>query len=421
MEETAPKPDTVKAVAKPAVRAVSATEAPAVDWAQVVSQLPAPKKAERRWIAPAWFALCVLLPLAATWLYVAQIATAQYTASFRYVMQSAPSAAGNSGGQDAGSTDPTSGGGTAAELYVASFMVADYLTSPQAIADIQQKIDLRRVFSDDRIDMFARLPKDASDEDLADYWQGQVRTNFDMMTGLTEVTVRAFTPKDAQDLAAEMVKLSEKLVNDLGMRPLADSVTFLEGQLGTATQRLEAARAAVQDFRTRNRSVDPASEASMTDSLVGKLTDQYVSTTTQVAVLSAQLTKDAPSVQQLERQAKALADEIIKARQRFAASPAPDAAPGSADSYSSQLQEFQDLQLELGIATTNYQSAEAALNAAKQKLSQKHFYVLTYVMPFEPDTSDYPDLFRSLIVVLAVSFCFWIVSSLIVRSMRDQL
>ena len=299
-------------------------------------------------------------------------------------------------------------------------MVADYLTSPQAIADVQQKIDLRRIFSDERIDWLSRLPEDASPEALAAYWEGQVKTNFDMMTGLTEVTIRAFTPKDAENLADEMVKISEHLVNDLGMRPLADSVTFLEGQLATATKRLQAARNAVQDFRTRNRSVDPASEASMTDSLVGRLTDQYVSTTTQVAVLSAQLTKDAPSVQQLERQAKALADEIIKARQRFAASPAEGATLGSDTSYSAQLQDFQNLQLELGIATTNYQSAEAALNAAKQKLSQKHVYVLTYVMPSTPDTSDYPDMFRALIVVLAVSLCFWIVSSLVARSMRDH-
>ena len=85
------------------------------------------------------------------------------------------------------------------------------------------------------------------------------------------------------------------------------------------------------------------------------------------------------------------------------------------------MQEFQNLQLELTIATSNYQSAEAALNAAKQRLSQQHFYVLTYVQPSAPQTSNYPDMFRALIIVLAVSLCVWIVSTLVALSLRDHL
>ncbi len=404
----------VQDISDPAIpTAKRGAQTPAVDWAQVVAQLPKPKKAARGWFVPLWFACCVLLPLAGTWLYISQLATQQYTASFRYMMQSAR------GGSVEGSTD-TGSGGSAAELYVANFMVADYLSSPQAIQDLQRKFDLRSLFSDDRIDWLARLPDDATSEVLQDYWRGQVSTNFDMMTGLTHVSIRAFSPQDAQALADEMVVLSENLVNELNMRPLSDSVNFLQGELRTATQRLQTARDAMQKFRATHRSIDPTSEASMTDGLVSKLTDQYVATTTQVAVLSSQLTKDAPSVQQLERQAKAIADEIFKARQRFAANSAQGEDPSSAASYSAQLQEYQNLQLELDIATTNYQSTETALNGARQKLSQKHFYVLTYVMPSPPEASDYPDMATSLTVVLAVSLCFWIVSSLVAISMRDH-
>jgi capsular polysaccharide transport system permease protein len=277
------------------------------------------------------------------------------------------------------------------------------------------------MFSQSRIDRLARLPEDASQETLARYWQGQISTNFDMMTGLTTVTIRAFSPEDAQALAAEMVVLSENLINELNLRPLADSVTFLESQVAASVKRLQAARDAVQAFRSKYLSIDPAAEASMTDLLVGKLTDQYVSVTTQIAVLSSQLTEDAPSVTQLERQAAAIADEIVKARQRVAQSSAELSNISSPASYAAQLQEFQNLQLELTIATSNYQSTEAALNAAKQRLSQQHFYVLTYVQPSAPQTSNYPDLFRALIIVLAVSLCFWIVSTLVALSLRDHL
>lgn len=396
-------------------------EPTAKDWSKVVSQLPKPARARRSRTVLGWFLICVIAPLLATWFYVTQVATQQYSASFSYVMQGSGGSAGTANSDGTVSTSPTSAGASMAEMMVANFMVSDYLSSPQAITDIEQKLDLRAMFSQNRIDRLARLPEDASQETLARYWQGQISTNFDMMTGLTTVTIRAFSPEDAQALAAEMVVLSENLINELNLRPLADSVTFLEGQVAASVKRLQAARDAVQAFRSKYLSIDPAAEASMTDLLVGKLTDQYVSVTTQIAVLSSQLTEDAPSVTQLERQAAAIADEIVKARQRVAQSSAELSNISSPASYAAQLQEFQNLQLELTIATSNYQSTEAALNAAKQRLSQQHFYVLTYVQPSAPQTSNYPDLFRALVIVLAVSLCFWIVSTLVALSLRDHL
>lgn len=396
-------------------------EQTAKDWSKVVSQLPKPARARRSRTVLGWFLICVIAPLVATWFYITQVATQQYSASFSYVMQGSGGSAGTANSDGTVSTSPTSTGASMAEMMVANFMVSDYLSSLQAITDIEQKLDLRAMFSQSRIDRLARLPEDASQETLARYWQGQISTNFDMMTGLTTVTIRAFSPEDAQALAAEMVVLSENLINELNLRPLADSVTFLEGQVAASVKRLQAARDAVQAFRSKYLSIDPAAEASMTDLLVGKLTDQYVSVTTQIAVLSSQLTEDAPSVTQLERQAAAIADEIVKARQRVAQSSAELSNISSPASYAAQLQEFQNLQLELTIATSNYQSTEAALNAAKQRLSQQHFYVLTYVQPSAPQTSNYPDLFRALVIVLAVSLCFWIVSTLVALSLRDHL
>lgn len=399
----------------------SGDDAAAKDWSKVVSQLPKPRPARRNRILLGWFLLCVIAPLVATWFYTSRIATEQYSASFSYVMQGSGGSAGRTNSDGTVGTSPSTAGASMAEMMVANFMVADYLSSPQAISDIEQKLDIRAMFSDSRIDRLARLPQDASQERLARYWRGQISTNFDMMTGLTTVTIRAFSPEDALALAAEMVVLSETLINELNLRPLADSVAFLEGQVAASVTRLEAARDAVQAFRSKYLSIDPAAEASMTDMLVGKLTDQYVSVTTQIAVLSAQLTKDAPSVTQLERQAAAIADEIVKARQRVAQSSAELSNISSPASYAAQLQEFQNLQLELTIATSNYQSTEAALNAAKQRLSQQHFYVLTYVQPTPPQTSNYPNMFRALTIVLAVSLCVWIVSTLVALSLRDHL
>ncbi|WRH63722.1 MAG: hypothetical protein RSE12_05120 [Fuscovulum sp.] len=121
-------------------------EPAAKDWSKVVSQLPKPARARRSRTVLGWFLICVIAPLAATWFYIIQVATQQYSASFSYVMQGSGGSAGTANSDGTVSTSPTSTGASMAEMMVANFMVSDYLSSPQAITDIEQKLDLRAMF-----------------------------------------------------------------------------------------------------------------------------------------------------------------------------------------------------------------------------------------------------------------------------------
>lgn len=422
-ERQAEKPDAQsESPDEPAAETAKEVVAPGPDVALILQQVQAIEPPRRPIGAIAYFILAVILPFIATWAYLAFFASPQYTSSFRFVIHGGSATNASESSEDGGSSQisamPTA---SMAEIMVANFMISDYVASPQMVADLEAEFDLRAMFSDPGLDWFSRLDPDASPEVLAKYWTRRVSTNFDMLTGLNTVEVYAFSPEESYALASAVMRLSETLVNSLGERPLRERVEFLTVQAEEASLEMDAARDRIREFRTTNLSFDPQSEAKLTDTLVGKLTDRYVNVTSQIAVLKSQLADDAPSILQLEEEARALADEIAKARRQIADSSAALNGEGTAASYAEQLQRFEDLQLDLAIATSNYQAAEAALIGVRKQASQKQFYVLTYVRPTVAIVPEYPDIPMTLAIAFFALMAFWLVSTIIAKTIRDHL
>lgn len=361
-----------------------------------------------------WFLAAVIVPIMATAVYFWEFAAPQYASTFRYVIQtdSAPQSGNGNSGLAALSS------GNSSELHVTSFMLSDYMSSSQMVADLQEKFDLVSVFSRPDVDPISRLDEDASREDLNRYWKRRVKTEFDITTGLTSVTVTAFDPADAAAIATEMVALSEQLVNSLSSRARQDTVRLAEEILVDAQLGVKAAREALQTFRISNLSVNPSAETVMTDNLLATLNEEYVEVTTRLSVLRPQLSDESQLIVQLEQRAQSLKEAIEAARFQVSTSGAQGGL--AREAIATQLKDFEDLQLDLDLATNRYQSAVLAVDKAREQANRQQTYILTYVMPEQADTPNGRNWLRSLFVVAVCAFAFWIISTLLVAAARDN-
>lgn len=382
-----------------------------VELVRMVDSEPRRRSTFGAWL---WFATAVLLPISIAAFYLFFYASPQYASTFRYIVQSDNTQldSANESGMAGARASETS------ELYVTNFMLSDYLSSPQIVSELQRTFDLRKMFSGDDIDAVARLPQDASREALNRYWQGRVVTEFDITTGLTSVTVISFDPQEAASLANQMVLLSEELVNRLGDRARQDAVRLAENAVRDTQTEMQEARQAVQDFREASLSVNPASDAGMTDDLLATLNRQYVEVTTQLSVLRSQLNGEARLITELERKARSLSEAIDAARFQVASGGALGSV--SREAYATQLRDYQNLQLDLDIATARYQSAVLAADAARDRANRKHIYIQTYVYPDTPQTANGRNEARMIVVVAACAIAFWVTSSLLVATVREN-
>jgi capsular polysaccharide transport system permease protein len=458
-EEGKPEPEVRLPIElrRPALHRVDATETvarfpepdrPATAPQQPLETTPAPVETAalgariRSWgFVRVWFVLAVLLPVVASAIYLWGFASDRFVSEFKFSVKSQEFGIGTMGKGSAATASAAGGGGAAKYMaFFDTYVVTDYINSKQAVRDIMQTIDLRRIFSDSAIDRFSRLTPDASFEDIYRYWRARVSADFDMLTGTGIVTVQGFSPDDARKIAERLLQLSEKLINDTMARVRGDNLKFVEDQVRNAEMRLQMARKMVHDFRVNQRIVDPTVDVGQSQVLVGKLTEQLTELTSQLAALRPHLSRDAPTIVVLQSRIKAVEDQLMKAKADMGTMPmlpqreragaaagasanggAQEAMANRFDYYAQQLGVFQTLQTDLELATQNYQSMMQFLESTRQAAIAQHSYVLAYVRPDSAETAAYPERFRTLFIVMVLASLFWVVTVLLGYSVRDHI
>ena len=181
--KTAPAQPVVQVQGEAAVAPMRATRLPSM-----------PRRAKPRRFG-GWLGLSALLVIGLPSLlaiaYYGFIASKQYVTSFQFAVRGPSQAAlakssGGSAMTSAGAMSPN------------SFVVTDYINSPQAIMDVERSLDLKEIFSRPDVDFWARLQLPVFTEDLTKYWNNMVSARFDLISGNITVAVRAFSPADSR-------------------------------------------------------------------------------------------------------------------------------------------------------------------------------------------------------------------------------
>lgn len=183
------------------------------------------------------FVLLVIVPTIAAAVFYWFVASPQYAAEFKFSVKDAASPSNQGGGGLLAAIGGTSYGPSAE-----NYLVVDYLTSRQVVEDLQARIPLVKMFSDDSIDGWSRFDSSRPTEAFLKYWQKMVTARYDQVTGIATVEIRAFRPQDALLIAKHMVDLSEELVNRISNRSRGDAVRFAESEVERAQERVRRVR-----------------------------------------------------------------------------------------------------------------------------------------------------------------------------------
>jgi len=187
------------------------------------------------------FTIFVLLPLIVAGIYYGAVASHQYVAEFKFTVKDTSATASAMPKGLLSALGPSAGTGTE------NYLVADYLTSRQAVEDLQQRINLTELYSKSEIDWLSRFNITQPMEQFVLYWQNMTTAYYDQITGITTARVKAFSPDDALLIASTMVTLSEHLVNEMASRTQNDAVRFAENEVQKAQERLKRVRLQIMD------------------------------------------------------------------------------------------------------------------------------------------------------------------------------
>ncbi len=160
-----------------------------------------------------------------------------------------------------------------------SYAIENYLKSRDALGSLQQKVDLREVYSRPESDFITRFHSflyGNTSESLFDYYLDQIEVERNAESGVSTLRVSAYRPEDAKQIADILLSLGEIRVNDMNARARADALKLSENALSVSEARLSGSERALTLYRNTELLVDPTNEAQMSSEVIGKLYGQTI-------------------------------------------------------------------------------------------------------------------------------------------------
>ncbi|MEL6479493.1 MAG: hypothetical protein AAFR17_19365, partial [Pseudomonadota bacterium] len=285
------------------------------------------------------FLLLVVAPMAAATWYFGFVAAERYVTEFRYALRQG-TVAGDSGQGGGGLRDPS-----AMQAAQDSFILEDYITSVQAMQDLEARVDLREMLGRDGGDPIRRYRPDLPPEELIDYWRGAVDVRFDVITGISMVSIGLYRPEDAQAVARALAAQMREVVDALSAESQAETLAYVNGEVDEAEALLDLRRDALEQFRRETRLSSP-------DRTTAQVEEQIASIEEQISVLKLRqnrLQLDSPRWQALQNDIDNLELQIRDLRAKIGSSENAD--------LSDLQNEFERLRSEVAIAEQSLISA----------------------------------------------------------------
>jgi capsular polysaccharide transport system permease protein len=143
-----------------------------------------------------------------------------------------------------------------------ALIIQEYISSRDMLHELDKRLGLREHFSSKNLEVLSRMANDASTEDFLIYYRKMTEIGVDSSANIITIRTHSFDPQMSQNIAREIIGLSEKLVNKLSDRIVNDSLQFARNELENAENLVRTANDKLTNFRSESHSIDPSQETS---------------------------------------------------------------------------------------------------------------------------------------------------------------
>ena len=294
-----------------------------------------------------------------------------------------------------------------------TYSVNDFVRSRDALRELDSALHVRAAFSSDRIDRinrFAGVDPDSSFEAFFRYYQNRVTVDYDSVSSISTLTVRAYTAQDARSINDMLLHMGERLVNNVNDRSRKDLIDVAQQEVQLAQEKALKAGAALAAYRASGSVFDPTAQSALQLEGVAKIQADLLATEALLAQVK-QVSPNNPQVASLTRRAEGLRNSIAAESGKVT---------GASASFNSKVPVYDRLLLDKGFADKQLSSAMASLEEARSQAQRKQLYLERVVEPNLPDMATEPKRLRSIGMVVMLGLICWGVVSLVVASVREH-
>lgn len=267
-------------------------------------------------------------------------------------------------------------------------IVTNNVHSRSMIETLDERFDLRGIYSRDEIDRLARLPDDASQEDLEEYWGDMASSDISLPGGIVTLKVRAFSAEEAEALTGEMLEISEALINDLNDRIWRDVSASAESGLEAAAAQLASTRIARRNEQNAQGVLDTDQEAEGVLELLNTVRGELLELESRYKVRSESMRDDTPQQRVLAREIDVKREQVSALQAQIAGASGAD--EGSDPTLADVAESSNRLEFEQQLAEANFADAVKLAERLRLLSSQQLMYLDPFLAPTLPQEAQYP-------------------------------
>lgn len=304
---------------------------------------------------------------------------------------------------------PVGGNGGIAE----SIAVREFIHSPQMLSKLQERHDLRELYSRFRLDPLNRTPRNTSPERLLKFYEQRTKVVLDREASILKVEVRSFTAESAHDVANSILEFSEDYVNDLSERVRDATLSDAREEVAKAEGEVRDIRLSLASFRNSSGEIDPAQRGA---ALIGSVIELEGNITQLRSELASQLAinrPDTPQVQAIEARIASLEQQLIVRRQELASS-------SESGTLAELLEQYESLIIQREYAETRLTAALAALDSARQLADQRERFVVPIVAAAMPTEPTQPKRLASFTLAMVLSIIGYGIVAYTIAGINDH-
>jgi capsular polysaccharide transport system permease protein len=352
------------------------------------------------------FIVTVVVPFLLSILYFGFLASDVYISESKFVVRSPEKPSPTGVGVILQNVGFTSGND---EVYAAQ----SFAVSRDALRAINQNDAFEKAYTRDDIfvlDRFNPLGLFGSFEDLYEYFRTKVKLLNDTTTSISTLTVRAYTPEEAQRVNQRLLQMSEATVNRLNVRGRQDVVRMAQNEVAQAKSQAQSAAVALAGFRNRYGVLDPQKQAEAQMQMVSKLQDSLIGAKTELAQLQ-RYTPLNPRIPIVQSQIATIQAEMEKELGKVA---------GNRGSLAQSAVQYERLLLESELANKQLTGALTTLEQARNEAQRQQAYVERIVQPNLPDAPMEPRRLRGILATLALSLVAYGILRMLLAGVKEH-
>ena len=262
-------------------------------------------------------------------------------------------------------------------------------------------------------DLWTGLYANSSAPDQLDFYRKQLSVAPQPMSGSVILTTSGFTPKQAFDLNAALLKQSRRFVNEVNQSINADQNKFAKKEVQLAELNLKAASRKLELFRKKHGNLSVESEKAATSSFISGLESQLVELKVEEAALRRQYRDpNAPEVSFVADQVKELQVQIRQERDKSVSNDGRD--------LNTLVLEEAGLISDVEFATETLQSARLAFDNSRRESQRQLKFVVVLSQPGLPVAPDQNWRWQAFLASVGIIVVSWGVGGFILNAMRKS-